>query len=117
MKRPPPDRETLLVRARQMRSAPTQTEAVLWSLLRGRQVGGLKFRRQFPLGPYIADFACLWPKLIVEADGEAHRDPAYDAERDAWMAAQGYTVLRFPNDQVLSWPREVERAILKAAGL
>jgi len=64
---------------------------------------GMKFRRQHPLGPYVLDFACLEPKLAIEIDGSQHLiQTQYDHERDAWLAAQGYLVLRFHANQTLS---------------
>ncbi len=82
-------------RARQLRAAMTDGERRLWSRLRGEQLG-VKFRRQHPLGRYIADFACLSPRLIVELDGSQHIERAgQDQVRDAFFRAQGFAVLRF----------------------
>ncbi|MEJ1166942.1 DUF559 domain-containing protein [Variovorax sp. CCNWLW186] len=73
----------------------TDSERKLWSGLRSEQLG-VKFRRQHPLGNYITDFACLDPKLIVELDGSQHQaQEGYDAQRDAFLHAQGFEVLRF----------------------
>ena len=83
-----------------MRRDPTRAEAALWRLLRGGRLDGLKFRRQVPLGGYIADFACFDPKLIVECDGGQHGGPR-DMERDAWFVAQGFRVVRLWNSEVL----------------
>ncbi len=84
------------VNARVLRRALTDGERLLWSRLRGEQLG-VKFRRQHPLGSYVADFACLAPKLIVELDGSQHADQAaYDERRDQFFGAQGFDVLRFP---------------------
>ncbi|WP_395348954.1 endonuclease domain-containing protein [Variovorax sp. UC122_21] len=81
--------------ARALRREMTDSERKLWSGLRSEQLG-VKFRRQHPLGSYIADFACLDPKLIVELDGSQHQAQAdYDARRDAFLRAQGFDVLRF----------------------
>ena len=83
-------------RARSLRRAMTEAERRVWSRLRGGQLGA-KFRRQHPLGVYIADFACLSPRLIVEIDGSQHVVQAdHDAARDAFFQAQGFEVLRFP---------------------
>ena len=77
----------------------TDSERKLWSRLRSEQLG-VKFRRQHPLGNYVADFACLSPKLIVELDGSQHADQmAYDAQRDAFFRAQGFAVLRFGSNE------------------
>ncbi len=66
----------------------------MWSKLRDRQLGGYKFRRQQPIGPYVADFYCAEAALVVEIDGRMH-DPGHDQRRDAWMAARGIMTLRF----------------------
>ncbi|MEI7783475.1 MAG: DUF559 domain-containing protein [Betaproteobacteria bacterium] len=87
--------------ARELRSGMTDSERKLWARLRGKQMG-VKFRRQHPLGSYIADFACLAPALIVELDGSQHAEQAaYDARRDGFLRAQGFAVLRFPTDAPL----------------
>jgi very-short-patch-repair endonuclease len=88
-------------RARAMRGAPTDAEFRLWRLLRDRRLNGLKFRRQVPVGPYIVDFLCIGAKLIVEADGFQHADSLRDNVRDAYLASQGWKVLRFWNNEVL----------------
>ena len=81
--------------ARALRREMTDSERKLWRGLRSEQLG-VKFRRQHPLGHYIADFACLDPKLIVELDGSQHlAQQDYDARRDAFLRAQGFEVLRF----------------------
>ncbi|MBS0295899.1 MAG: endonuclease domain-containing protein [Proteobacteria bacterium] len=102
-------------RARAMRSEPTVTERKLWQLLRGEKLG-VKFRRQQVIGPYIADFACLHPRLIVEADGASHFDEEYDARRDLWFEQNLFRVLRFRNVDILEKPAEVEAAIRRAIG-
>jgi len=81
--------------ARVLRREMTDSERRLWSGIRSEQLG-VKFRRQHPIGNYIADFACLDPLLIVELDGSQHQtQEAYDARRDAFLRAQGFDVLRF----------------------
>jgi very-short-patch-repair endonuclease len=85
--------------ARRMRKAPASTERDLWRLLRGSKVGGLKFRRQAVIGPYIVDFACMRHRLVIEADGPFH-NPEKDAERDAWLEGQGFRVIRMPNAEI-----------------
>jgi very-short-patch-repair endonuclease len=111
-----PDRRELRDRARAIRHEPTPAEKALWDLLRGGRLGGLKFRRQVPLGAYIADFACLYPRVIVECDGGQHADRSYDAERDAWFRTQGFLVLRFWNGEVVDNREGVGVAILQAIG-
>jgi very-short-patch-repair endonuclease len=97
------DDETSRLRgfAKTMRSNQTDAEAVLWDALRARRLNGLKFRRQVPIANYIADFACVAHHLIVEVDGSHHGDSAYDQARDNVLRSEGYTVLRFWNDDVL----------------
>ena len=87
--------------ARSMRHVPTEAEEKLWRELRSRRLDRMKFRRQMPIGNYIADFVCLQAKLIVEIDGTQHGDSAYDRRRDAELNARGFQVLRFWNDDVL----------------
>jgi very-short-patch-repair endonuclease len=88
--------------ARELRCNPTDAEQRLWSRIRRKQLNGHRFRRQVPLGPYVVDFACLESKLVVEVDGGQHAlDVARDAERTAWLQAQGFRVLRFWNNEVL----------------
>jgi very-short-patch-repair endonuclease len=80
----------------------TDAERLLWLHLRDRRLQGYKFRRQFPLAGFVADFACLDAKLIVEADGCQHLDKAaVDQQRTEKLSDQGYRVLRFWNDDVL----------------
>ncbi len=99
-----------------MRHEPTEVERRLWGRLRGGRLGGLKFRRQVPLGAYIADFACFYPRMIVECDGGQHADSAYDERRDAWFRDQGFQVMRFWNGDVLEDPGAVAETILRASG-
>jgi len=98
-----------------MRREPTVAERRLWAVLRGRRLDGWKFRRQHPVGPNVVDFACLEAGLVVELDGAIHQAQAdYDAARDAYLAACGFTVLRLPNELVLEWLPEVIAAIRAA---
>jgi adenine-specific DNA-methyltransferase len=93
---------TSLPRARGLRKHATDAERALWQRLRNRQLGGRKFRRQHPIGPYIVDFACIETHLIVELDGGQHLDhAAADAQRTAYLNSEGYRVLRYWNDEVL----------------
>ena len=73
----------------------------LWNMLRGRQLNGHKFVRQLAIGPYFADFACREAALIVEVDGGQHAESAHDAKRTAYLNAEGYSVLRFWNNEIL----------------
>ena len=99
-----------------MRKAPTDAEAALWSMLRGRQLEGMRFRRQHPIAGYIVDFVCLDSKLIVEADGEQHAENQRDRFRDAQLAGLGYTVLRYWNHEILQNSDGVALDILHHAG-
>jgi len=90
-----------------MRREMTDAERKLWFLLRDRRLDGAKFRRQAPVGPYIADFVCLRRKVIVEADGGQHVDSAKDAVRDQWLAREGYRVVRYSNVDILKNPAGV----------
>lgn len=93
---------TTYTNARALRAGMTDSERKLWSRLRMERMG-VKFRRQHPLGNYIADFACLDPKLIVELDGSQHAEQVdYDARRDAFFRAHGFAVLRFATHEPLT---------------
>ena len=90
-----------LQRAQALRQPQTDAEALLWHYLRNKQLDGYKFRRQQPIGPYIADFACLSEKLLIELDGGQHAErTASDARRDRFLQEKGYRVLRFWNHEV-----------------
>ena len=86
--------------ARHLRSSMTDAERALWRRLRRRQAG-CRFRRQVPIGPFIADFACIERRLVIELDGGQHQGSRTDAGRDAWLRRGGYRVLRFWNTDVL----------------
>jgi very-short-patch-repair endonuclease len=89
-------------RARRLRSTQTDAEAALWYWLRGRRLGGHKFVRQEPIGPYTVDFICRERRLIIEVDGGQHADSKSDATRDRWLSAHNYRILRFWNNHVLA---------------
>jgi very-short-patch-repair endonuclease len=89
-------------KARKLRNAPTEAEQLLWRHLRSRSMAGVKFRRQYPVGPYIADLACIELKLVIEADGGQHLNSEYDSRRDEYFKSQGYAVLRYWNNQILT---------------
>jgi very-short-patch-repair endonuclease len=103
--------------ARTLRRSPTDAERKLWYLLRSLKPLGFHFRRQAPIGIYIADFAWHAGKLVVELDGSQHAETqaAYDLQRTHWLESQGYRVLRFWNNDVLTTARSVGEAILTAA--
>jgi very-short-patch-repair endonuclease len=91
--------------ARQLRRDQTDAEHVMWNALRDRQLLNLKFRRQHPIGNYMADFCCIEKGLIIELDGSQHEErAAYDEERTKWLNSQGFQVLRFLNGDVFPNP-------------
>ena len=101
-------------KARELRKNPTNAEQALWKHLRMRQIGGYKFRRQQPIGPYIVDFISFERRVIIEVDGGQHsQQTEYDTERTTWLNAQGYRVLRFWNNQILEEVEAVKAGILK----
>jgi very-short-patch-repair endonuclease len=89
------------LRARALRRSMTDAERKLWFALRDRRLAGTKFRRQVPIGPFVADFACYEAKLVIEVDGGQHSESAKDARRDRWLTENGFRVLRFWNNDVL----------------
>ena len=97
-----------------LRRAMTDSERKLWSRLRGEQLG-VKFRRQHPLGSYIADFTCLEPGLIVELDGSQHNEHK-DAARTRFLESQGWKVVRFWDNEALLQTEAVVEAIWNALG-
>jgi len=101
------------LRARELRRSPTHIERLLWNRLRFWQIDGFKFRRQQPLGNYIADFVCFERRLIVEIDGGQHAaKKEYDAKRDSWLHDQGFIVLRFWNSDIVENMEGVLQSIL-----
>ena len=91
--------------AKGLRKRTTDTEQLLWRHLRAKHFGGLKFRRQQPIGTYIVDFVCFEKKIIVELESGQHTLPAEmqnDSRRDQWFEVQGYKVLRFWDNEVLA---------------
>ena len=90
-------------KARELRKNLTDAERLLWYHLRNRQLGGHKFRRQHPIGPFFADFACIEKMLVVEIDGGQHAlEKDKDKQRTAYLESEGFNVLRFWNNQVLN---------------
>ena len=98
--------------ARSLRNNSTDAERLIWRSLRNRTLFECKFRRQYPVGPYIADFVCIEKRLIVELDGGQHADNVMqDEARTAYLQAEGYRVLRFWNNDVLLQTMAVLEAI------
>ena len=105
----------IFYRAKELRRNMTLAERKLWARLRDHRLGGLGFRAQHALGPYIADFVCPRQKHIVELDGDSHANqPEYDADRTAWLEKHGYRVQRFTNDEINHNLEAVLQAILDA---
>ena len=114
------ERRSLMNRdhARELRNNSTRAERWLWQSLSRMKAEGLRFRRQQPIGPYIADFFCPSRKLVIELDGSQHYLPetvAYDEERTLWLEEHGYTVLRFANADVIKQRHIVIDRILAEA--
>ena len=105
---------SLQSRAKQMRLNPTEAERKIWYALRDNRFAGYKFRRQEPIGRYIADFVCYSPRIIVEVDGSQQIENTHDQLRDRWFESQGFIVLRFWNADVLSGLEGVLTAIGEA---
>jgi very-short-patch-repair endonuclease len=92
-------------RAKELRRVMTRAETLLWRYLKAHHIDGLGFRRQVPMQRYIADFVCHAARLVVELDGESHdfeSSQQRDRARDAWFESQGYVVLRYMNNEVLT---------------
>lgn len=103
-----------LKNARELRKNATDCERLLWLHLRGKRLQGFKFKRQQPLGNYIVDFVCFQTRLIVEADGGQYADQVeYDTRRDEWLKSQGFKILRFWNNDILTNTEGVLATILK----
>ncbi len=95
-----------------LRKSTTDAEQALWRILRGRQIGGIKFRRQHPFGDYILDFVCLENRLVIEVDGGQHAEQvAYDQARTKQLQKAGFHVLRFWNNEVLQESDAVKEKI------
>ncbi|MGB3831079.1 MAG: DUF559 domain-containing protein [Mesorhizobium sp.] len=101
-------------RARKLRQGGNQAEALLWLELKNRKLGGYRFTRQLPIGPYFADFACRERWLVIEVDGSQHADSAHDRAGDDFMQSLGYSVLRLWNTDVLKHREAVCETILAA---
>ena len=102
--------------ARELRNRPQEAERRLWHFLRAEKLG-VKFRRQAAIGAYVVDFVCFPRKLIVELDGPQHLDAAaqaHDGRRTAWLAAQGFRVIRFRNQKLDEDIRQVVKMIERA---
>jgi len=103
-----------IARARRLRQGNNMAEAILWTELKASKLGGHKFVRQMPIGPYFADFVCRSAKLVVELDGSQHADSSYDRRRDEFLRTRGYSVLRFWNADALKQMASVCETIMAA---
>ena len=93
---------TPTLRSRELRNSATAPERILWRHLRNRQLGGIRFNRQLPIGPFICDFVARTARLIIELDGGQHAVAAdYDSKRTIFLELRGYRVIRFWNADVL----------------
>ena len=109
--------DQLIRRARKFRKNPTEAETELWDALRGRKLGGYKFKRQRVFGPFILDFYCPECKLAIELDGEIHSQQyEYDSVRTEWLQTSGVTVIRFRNTVVLNDTELVLQKIINKCG-
>jgi ATP-dependent DNA helicase RecQ len=108
----------MIDRARDLRQTSTPPEELLWLALRNGQIGGLKFRRQHPIGPYVIDFYCHNIGLVVEVDGMSHGDKApQDSAKTALLEGQGLQVLRVTNEDVMHDLDAVTRKIAELGGV
>jgi very-short-patch-repair endonuclease len=113
-------RKVLRDRAREMRSKMSPPELKLWSRIRGDQIGGRRFRRQHPIGPFMADFFCSRYNLVIEVDGDSHFEPGReqdDRDRTRYFAGLGLREIRFTNLEVLRNIDGVVDAIGRAVGV
>jgi very-short-patch-repair endonuclease len=107
---------TTAKKSRRLRRNSTDAEMQLWLALRDRRLGGFKFVRQEPIGPYFVDLVCRAKKLIIEVDGGQHADNPRDQVRDAFLTNEGFRILRFWNSDVIANKNGVLVTILDALG-
>ena len=111
MKKHPPDGAA--ARARSLRQNMTEAEIQIWQILRAHRMNGHKFRRQVPIGRYIADFVCHEARLVVEIDGGQHDSSSpRETERSGFLQNEGYRILRFWNNEILANPDGVQETIV-----
>ena len=105
-------------RNRELRQRQTKAESLIWTVLRARRLAGLKFRRQHAIGPYIVDFACIEKDVVIELDGGYHEHQyEKDRVRQAYLESEGWQVLRFSNEDVLSDVEAVAISIARQIGV
>jgi very-short-patch-repair endonuclease len=108
----------MIRRARDLRQTGTTPEQLLWLALRNGQIGGLKFRRQHPIGPCVVDFYCHSAGLVIEVDGMSHEDKIQrDVQRMKLIEAQGFRILRVTNEDVMRDLDAVTREIARLGGV
>lgn len=110
------NREYLIQIRKHLRNNSTAAESTLWKILKKRQVGGYKFRRQHSIGKYVVDFYCPELQLVLELDGEPHANlvnNATDGERDEFIESYGITVFRYENRWVYEYPEVIIQEILE----
>lgn len=107
-------KQKLTAIARKLRTTQTPEEIKLWRYLRSRRFQNYKFRRQFPIDKYVADFICLSKRLIIELDGGQHNQNADDVVRDKYLHDQGLVILRFWNNDINQNPESVLEKIYQA---
>jgi very-short-patch-repair endonuclease len=100
-------------KARQLRQRSTDAERRMWSALRDRRLSRYKFRRQHPIGDFIVDFACTEHRIVIELDGGQHSDSTIDARRTTWLEREGWRVVRFWNNEVLTNINGVIETVLR----
>jgi very-short-patch-repair endonuclease len=108
--------EHTLTTSRRLRADPTNAEKKLWYALRNRQICGLKFVRQEPIGRYTCDFVCREKLIVIDVDGGQHAESKRDAVRDRYLSERGYRVLRYWNNDVLSNLQGVLESIASELG-
>ena len=117
-KRPLASLRTPIKQSRKLRERQTRAESMLWNALRAKRLSGLKFRRQHPIDPFIADFACSSTRHIIEIDGGYHDFQCEDdASRQEFLESLGWTVIRFSNEDVLADVDSVARSIAHQIGV
>ena len=105
-------------RARELRLTDSRAEQKVWELLRQHRMSGLKFRRQHPIGPYFADFACVQRKLVIELDGEHHAlQREADSRRTDFLEQAGWRVIRFSAREAVQNPEGVWAEIARVLGI
>jgi very-short-patch-repair endonuclease len=102
--------------ARKLRSSQTDAERRLWLILRAKRFEGVKFKRQVPIGPFVADFACIQQRIVIELDGSQHAESETDARRDAYLVREGWRIIRFWNSDLTGNREGVLTIIAQAVG-